>query len=221
MIASNRHCKSLRAQASGKSNIRGYSLVELVVALTIVTILTAISIPYMMSNRRMYRSEDQALKIMDQMREAGQLALSKRRVMRIEIDQSNVALPVMRMIDENGVNPDILIKTLPLFPLSEVRMDVAPGGVLPPTPPNYAPAVYTANIWSIRFRSDGSVVNAADIPISATLYSWRPINETNIPFNISVTTPARLEEVRAVTIFGGSGAVRYWKHNGTTFLGSQ
>ena len=155
------------------------------------------------------------------MREAGQLALSKRRVMRIEIDQSNVALPVMRMIDENGVNPDILIKTLPLFPLSEVRMDVAPGGVLPPTPPNYAPAVYTANIWSIRFRSDGSVVNAADIPISATLYSWRPINETNIPFNISVTTPARLEEVRAVTIFGGSGAVRYWKHNGTTFLGSQ
>ena len=196
----------------------GYSVIELLVVLGIIGMLSAVSFAYLYNYTRMYKTEDQAIKVMDLMREAAQTALNRRRTVRFELDVSNVARPVVRLIDENGTNPDILMKTIPLEPLKEVRMDVAPSGVARPNPPNYADAGFVGNVFSARFRSDGSVVNAADNPISATLYSWRPISETAQPFSMSNLTPKRIQETRAITVFGGSGAVRYWKHNGTTFV---
>ncbi len=53
----------------------GFSLIELIVVISVIVILTAISIPYIYNYKRLYKSEDQALKVMDMMREAGQLAL--------------------------------------------------------------------------------------------------------------------------------------------------
>ena len=196
----------------------GYSVIELLVVLGIIGLLSAFSFAYLYNYTRMYKTEDQAIKVMDLMREAAQTALNRRRTVRFEMDVSNPARPVARIIDENGAAADILMKTIPLEPLKEVRMDAAPLGVARPNPPNYADAAYSGNVWSARFRSDGSVVNAADNPISATLYAWRPVNETSQPFTMSNLTPKRLTETRAITVFGGSGAVRYWKHNGTAFV---
>ena len=193
-------------------------MIELVVVLGIIGMLSAVSLAYMYNYKRTFKTEDQAIKVMDLMREAAQRALNRRRTVRFEMDVSNVARPVVRLWDENGVGAAVLIKTIPLEPMKEVRMDVAPAGATRPNPPNYADAAYVGNIWTARFRSDGSVVNNADLPISATLYAWRPISETSQPFSMSNLTPKRLEETRAITVFGGSGAVRYWKHNGTTFV---
>ncbi|HMQ03957.1 MAG TPA: type II secretion system protein [Pyrinomonadaceae bacterium] len=190
-------------------NVRGYSLVELLVVLGIIALLTVISLPYLVNYTKMYKSEDQAIKVMDLMRETAQLALNRRRTIRFELDRSNAARPQARIIDENNGGTAIVIKSIPLEPLNEVRMDV-PSGITPPNPPNYANIGYLANVWSARFRSDGTVVNAANTPISATLYSWPPA--------AGGSTPRRMQEVRAITIFGGSGAVRYWKYNGSSFV---
>ncbi len=203
-----------RIGASTRKRMSGFSLIELVIALGVVSILTAISIPYLYQYRKLYKSEDQAIKIMDLMREAGQIALTKRRTIRLDINISNPANPVVHLTDEAGAATDVLAKTIPLEPFNEIRMDVAPAGVTKPNPPNYADVAFTAGVWSMRFKSDGSVRNAADIPISGTLYVWPP---KTVPYNSADLTP-RLTEVRAITIFGGSGAVRYWKHNGTAFV---
>ncbi|MBL8182274.1 MAG: prepilin-type N-terminal cleavage/methylation domain-containing protein, partial [Blastocatellia bacterium] len=55
-----------------KSNT-GFSLPELLAVLAVMAIIVTISIPYMLSYRKLYRSDDQALKIMDLMQEASQL----------------------------------------------------------------------------------------------------------------------------------------------------
>jgi type II secretory pathway pseudopilin PulG len=201
----------------------GYSLVEIVIVISIVMIMTAIAMPYFFNNAKMYKTEHQAIKVMDLMREAGQLAITRRRSHRIEIDRNSQALPLLRMINENnaGAGDDVVVKTVPLEPLSSVRLDVAPQGVTGPNPPNYPAAVFTGNVWAVTFRSDGSVVNAAGLPVSATLYFWRPAGDVGTPFNISNLTPPRPSETRAITLFGGSGAVRYWKYTGTTFVTSQ
>ena len=209
--------ESGRIEATRRKRMSGFSMIELIVVCVVIGILSAISIPYLYNFKKLYKSEDQAISVMDLMRETAQLALNRRRTMRLEIDQ-NMANPVVRQIDENGALPDILIKTIPLEPMREVRMDIIPVGVTIPNPPNYANAAFTAGVWTARFRSDGSVVNAANIPISATIYSWPP---RAVAYNPSDLTPRQLTEVRAITIFGGSGAVRYWRHNGTTFLASQ
>ncbi len=187
----------------------GYSVVELLVVLGIIALLTVISLPYLVNYSKMYKSEDQAIKIMDLMRETGQLALNRRRTVRFELDRSNPVRPQARIIDENNGGQPIVVKSIPLEPLNEIRMDV-PSGITPPNPPNYPNIAYVSNLWSARFRSDGSVVNAANIPISTTIYSWPPAS--------GGSTPRRMQEVRAITLFGGSGAVRYWKYNGAAFV---
>jgi prepilin-type N-terminal cleavage/methylation domain-containing protein len=185
----------------------GYSLIELIVVVTIIVVLSAISIPYAVNFTKAYKSEDQAVKVLDLMRETAQLALNQRRTFRFELD-INGTRPLARIIDETP-DPDVTVKTIPLEPLNEIRMD-APAGVTRPNPPNYPNVAFISGLWSAKFKSDGSVVNASNSPVSATIYSYPPKDNT--------TTPRRMTEVRAITLYGGSGAVRYWKHNGTAFV---
>lgn len=202
----------------------GFSMTELLVVMGIMALMAVISLPYIVNYRKLYRSEDQALKIIDLMQETSQLAMTRRRTFRFEISQTdNAAL----IIDENGTAPDVLLKWVPLDQVSEVRTDTNPSGISRPNPPNYANAVFTTDstghlrgtttvvghtVWAARFRSDGSVVNAANNPLSATIFIWPPAAPGS-------STARNRGEVRAITVFGGSGAIKYWKFNGTTFVG--
>ena len=197
----------------GMNSSRGYSVIEILVVLVIIAILSAISIPYFYSHTRLYKSEDQAIKIMDLMREAAQLALNRRRTIRFEINLND---NTVKLTDENGADPDVLIKSIPLEPFKEIRMDLPPNGLGLPQP-NYQWVNFgSTGIWSVGFRSDGSVVTTGTTtPASATLVLWPP---RSVPYDPSDMVPRQLTEVRAITLFGGSGAVRYWKHTGVTFV---
>lgn len=216
--------KTACLDAAQRRAASGFSLLELIIVLVITLILTAISIPYIYNYQKRFKSEDQALQIMDFMREANQLALNKRRTMRLEIDLTDNKL---LLIDEKatGASDDTEVKAIPLESTREVRMDQIPTGVTKPSPPDYNDATFATdttghkrgsttinghNVWAVRFKSDGSVVNNADTLTSANLYVWAPQSSGS-------TTPRDKKEVRAITMFGGSGAVRYWKHNGSTF----
>lgn len=220
--------KIVPAHQTRKSAMSGFSLIELFAVLAVILIVTAISVPYMYNYTKLYKSEDQAIKVMDLMREAGQLALTRRKTMRLEIDLTDNMLLI---IDENGAGAadDREIKAIPLYPAGDIRVDQIPSGITKPNPPNYNDAVFAAdtighlrgttritgnNVWTARFRRDGTVVNAAGIPISANLYVWAPVSNGS-------PNPRNNREVRAITIFGGTGAIRYWKHNGAAFVASQ
>jgi prepilin-type N-terminal cleavage/methylation domain-containing protein len=213
------------SDAARKREASGFSMIELVIAMVIVLILSAISLPYIFNYKKLYKSEDQALQVMDFMREANQLALNKRRTMRLEIDLTDNKL---LLIDEKGTgaSDDTEVKAIPLELPVDVRMDQIPNGVTKPNPPNYNDAAFATdtishkrggttvtghNVWAIRFKSDGSVVNAAETLVSANLYFWAPASAGN-------PNPRNKKEIRVVTMFGGSGAVRYWKHDGTNFV---
>ena len=113
MIGSSNHVKTVCAVAGIKGRTGGYSLVETVIAMVILLILTAVSLPYIVNYKRLYKTEDQAIKVMDLMREAGQLALTKRRTIRVDIDLSNPANPVIRMADNSGATPTRLAAKCP------------------------------------------------------------------------------------------------------------
>lgn len=212
-----------RPRIGDRPSERGYSIIELLIAFAIIAVLTTISIQYFFAYARRYTSDDQARFAMDLMSEAGQLAMTRRRTIRLEIDSTENKI---HLIDENGSAPDTSIKSIPLAEVGDVRVNAAPSGIARPNPPNYNDAVFADDtighqkgstqvignwVWAARFKSDGTVVNVGNIPISATLYFWPPQDPgNNIPRNI--------DEIRAVTIFGGSGAVRFWKYNGSAFI---
>jgi Tfp pilus assembly protein FimT len=201
----------------------GFSVTELLMVVAVLIILTAISIPYLYSYTQKYESEDQALKMIDLMQEAKQMALTRRRTFRFEIDLTDNA---MLIIDENGSDPDRLIKSIPMVTPAKVRVDTAPSTVGKPAPPTLNDAVFGAdtlghqsgsdtvnghNVWAARFQSNGSVVTAGNTPVSANIYLWPPAT--------SGSPDARTSgEVRALTLFGGTGALRYWKYNGAKFV---
>lgn len=218
--------KNERPDIKAAKTAKGFSIVELIVVLSVLAIMTAISIPYIWNYKKVYKSEDQALKMIDLMREAGQLAVTKRRTVRYEIDLTDNAI---LLIDQSTSASGVLIKKVPLEMTKDVRVDTIPATVTKPSPPNYNDAVFATdavghlvgastvtghNVWAARFKSDGSVVTSADIPMSANIYVWPPISAGS-------TTARSKPEIRLITMFGGSGAVRFWKHDGTNFVASQ
>lgn len=226
-MESNINKEIIHNKTAPQKSMSGISVPEILIVLVIMGVLTAISLPYIVNFKKLYKPEDQALKIMDLMREANQMALTRRRTMRLEIDLTDNKILI---IDEDTtVTPAVHreIKAIPLEAVRDVQMEGTPTDISIPAPPSYAAAGYVTDavghkrgsttvtghkVWAIRFRRDGSVVNASNTLASATLFLWTPISPTNL------TTPRKKEEVRAITIFGGSGAIRYWKHNGTTFV---
>jgi type II secretory pathway pseudopilin PulG len=200
-------------------------MTELLVVLGIIGVMSVISLPYIVNYKKAYKSEDQAVKVIDMMREAGQLALARRRTIRFEIDLTdNLAL----IIDENNAATDSLVRRATLEPTRDVRSDIIPTGITKPSL-NFtdlaaaadtrghvrgATAVSGHSVLVLRFRSDGSIVNNADLPVSANIYMWPPATPGG-------TLARNNSEVRAITISGGAGAIRYWKHNGTTFVANQ
>src|SRR5690606_12124183 len=73
----------------------GFSVTELLMVVAVLIILTAISIPYLYSYTEKYQSEDQALKMIDLMQEAKQMALTRRRTFRFEIDLTDNAMLII------------------------------------------------------------------------------------------------------------------------------
>jgi hypothetical protein len=204
----------------------GASIVEILMVVAVILIISAISIPYMWNYKKLYKSEDQALRMIDLMREGAQIALVKRKTIRLEIDLTDNAL---LLIDEDGANPDVQLKKVPLELARDVRVDAIPSGISKPNPPNYMDAAFALdavghkvgattvtghNIWSCRFQPDGSVVNNGGTPISTNIYVWPPVSTGS-------STPRNTGEVRAITMFGGSGAIRYWKWTGSAFAAYQ
>jgi prepilin-type N-terminal cleavage/methylation domain-containing protein len=201
----------------------GFSMVEMLVVVAIVMIMVAVSLPYAVNYRKLYRSEEQALKVIDLIRETSQKALNQRRTFRLEVDATtNTAM----IIDENtSTEPDVLVKTIALDDPAILRMDVEPASIGRPNPPNYPTAVFADDeighmnggtnvignrVWAAHFRSDGTVVNEGNVPISISLFVFPASSGSS-------DVPTDNKQVRAITIYGGSGAVRYWRYNGTTY----
>lgn len=206
---------SRKSDSPASQTERGFSVLEMVIVVSIIIIMTAVAIFAFAPSKRAYRSEDAANKVVNFMRDAYHRALAQRQSMMVEIDTVNSRIRIIDggrfpNGDESVVREDVLINS------SEVKMiqpTVAGGALVPPAAPyNYTPATFTNGVWKAWFRSDGSVVDASanPAPLSATFYFW--------PTNGSSNSPKNASEVRAVTLFGPSGSIRYWIYDGQAFV---
>lgn len=200
---------------------RGFSMIELLIVLTVVTILLGISMIYLSSSQRLYRPDEQSLKILDVFQEARQRSLTQRETMRVEVDLTNNQV---RLIDENqptSSNDDLAIKTMTLAPQSEVKLDSRPPDIttdpveiMPVPAAQFRPSIYppsaTHNVCTFRFLRNGTVVNEGTDAIGSnatttglTLFVWSP----------KPNNPNESEISRAITVIGATGSVRFWEYD--------
>jgi len=193
----------------------GYSLVELLVVISVIAIVTAIAVFSFTNTREMYNADDAANKVVNYFREANSRAVSNHHSYRVTINNSTNTIS---LIDEatlkSGNNDgetisgdDVLVKQEPVGARVLLTQPTVPNTVNPPAAPfSYTPAVFVSNVWTGHFQSDGSVTDVNLAPISCTMF-FQPVDKQNI---------AQL--IRAVTLFGPSGSIRFWAYNGTQLV---
>ncbi|MGI8470199.1 MAG: pilus assembly FimT family protein [Pyrinomonadaceae bacterium] len=198
----------------------GFSLIELLTVLAIIGIMTTVSLIYFTTTKQLYKADDQGLQIVDLIQEARQRALTQRVTMRVELDLSSNVARLINEQDSSKSSDDFVIRTIPLYDSSQVRIDTKPSNVSG-TPPETAPvpaAVFKPSTYifspahtvcTLRFLLNGQVVDAGtnDIgaganQVGATLYVWKPKTGSTTVSEVS----------RAITIVGSSGSVRMWEY---------
>src|ERR1041384_685969 len=185
----------------------GYSMVELLVIVSVIIVLTAAAVFSLAPQRRAYSTDDAAAQVTNFLRDAYQRAISQRQTMKVQIDRSTM---LMKIFDENTLptGDEIEVRRAQLNPEISVSQPAVGGSSLaaPASPYDYPVAVYSSNLWVARFRSDGSVVDVNGNTLSATIF-FSPVsmktNETNL--------------IRAVTLYGPSGSMRFWRYTGSSF----
>jgi Tfp pilus assembly protein FimT len=225
MTFPNRHRPDAVARRSVQA---GFSMIELTLTVSMIAVMSIFAIFALRGSRDTFRSDDQAMRILDFMREAGHRSLAQRQIMRLEVD---VTTNAVRIIDENAAGnngDDRIVRRETLQGPTSVRL-VRSGGTnsppnavnTPPAPSNYAAATFAPSthplsqnnsVCVMRFRPDGTVVDDNNNIVSLSLYMWEP--GTSNPDN-----PKEKKRVRAITVFGGTGGVRLWKYNGSAFQG--
>ncbi|MFM9904266.1 MAG: prepilin-type N-terminal cleavage/methylation domain-containing protein [Pyrinomonadaceae bacterium] len=203
----------------------GFSVVELLVVISIIGIVSSIAIFYASAHKKAYQPDDQALQIADILQEARQRALTQRRAMRVEI---NLTTNFVKLYDENidstVATDDVLIKSFNLFAPTNVKVDSRPAEIgynpaesLPVPNAVFKVSVYPSsisqNVCTIRFLPNGSVVDAGTnavgggaVPTGVTLHIWSP----------NKTTPTQSDIARAITVLGSTGVIRMWEFDHTS-----
>lgn len=205
-------------------NVKGFSLIELLVVLTLIMILSGVSFFYLNTSQRLYRPDDQSLIIVDILQEARQRSLTQRETIRVEID---ITANVVRLVDENSqntpatTNDDVIIRQAPLLPNTQVRVNTRPDNIaynppetLPAPSAQFRQSTYRFSpnnqVCTMRFLSDGRVVDAGNdntgngaITRGVTLNVWSPAR----------TNPNVSDVARAITVIGSTGSIRLWEFN--------
>ena len=200
----------------------GFSVTELLVVLSIIAVMSAVTIFYASPHKKLYQPDDQALQIVDILQEARQRSLTQRRPMRVEINLTN---NTVKLYDENSnattAADDVFLKSFKMFGSSDVTVSTRPAEIsynpaeLMPVPNAvFRPSVYAQSIsqdvCTIRFLPNGSVVDAGNNAIGSgavstgvTLHIWAP----------NRATPTQSDIARAITVLGATGVIRMWEFN--------
>lgn len=199
------------------SDAKGVTLVELLIVMTVIAIMSAVSLFSLTGHQKLYKPDEQLLRIADVLQEARQRAMTQRETIRVEIDKT---ANLVRLIDENKTGTttdDKEIRRLSLLPKNDVRVDTAPANITynPPESVPVPTAVYKLSTYqassgnqvcTLRFESTGNVVDertSPEVPTGVTLYVWSPQS----------SDPTQSSIARAITITGSTGAIRLWEFN--------
>ncbi|MBC7798763.1 MAG: prepilin-type N-terminal cleavage/methylation domain-containing protein [Pyrinomonadaceae bacterium] len=205
------HRNFLRRKSDKKSQ-SGFSLVELLIVVTIMTVISSISLFYFTGHSSLYKTQDQASRIIDILQLAREKALSERRTMRVTFDVTTTPATVT-LIDETN---NAVVRTERFFEQKDVRNNRRPANIST-SPIEALPVVdftYT-DTRSIRFMSNGTVRNALIGASSSVegvvIFVWQPdISTGAISDNAKLPTSSR-----AVTVLGATGAIRLWAYTAT------
>jgi prepilin-type N-terminal cleavage/methylation domain-containing protein len=189
---------------------RGFSMMELLIVVSIVLIVSAISITQLRPNLQNARIDAAMREDLETFRQGREFAIANRRYVQVTFPATNqIKLIQLNTLTPGagGVNPTLDTVTLaPPLIFTLDGMPVTPDDAPPSGCSTLAPIVFEciANgpVGGMVFQSDGEFVDGA---------TYLPINGT-----VFLGVTGQQSTARAVTLLGTTGRVRGWKSNGNT-----
>jgi prepilin-type N-terminal cleavage/methylation domain-containing protein len=202
---------------------QGFSMVELLVVITMMVILTTVTIISFRGNKRNYAADDEATKILSFFREAYQRALSQRQAQKVSIDRAN---NIVRLTDMGRLpgGDEFLINRGVLNTLVTLDRPTVGGSplTLPPAPYAYGAASFnTSGVLDLYFLADGTVTNQTGwdnqtyAPVSTTFF-FSP--SAAAALNSTQASQPAGNLIRAVTLYGPTGSAKFWRFDSDKFI---
>ena len=197
--------KNREAKSKAARGQRGFSLIEMMVAVMIILIVSAIAVTSLMPNLKQARVDAAMREVLDTFRQAREYSIENRRYVQISFPANNqMQITQMNTLTPGagGVNP--VITTVTLAPPLVFNLDG-----MPDTPDAYGNAgplvfegIVNGPVGGMVFQSDGEFLDGT---------TFLPINGS-----VFLGMPGQQSTARAVTILGTTGRVRGWKSAGNT-----
>jgi prepilin-type N-terminal cleavage/methylation domain-containing protein len=201
--------KSMAERGTGNRQ-SGFSMMELLIVVSIVLIVTAISITQLKPNLQNARIDAAMREVLETFRHAREYSIANRRYVKVTFPANNqVQLTQLNTLTPGagGINPVLDTVTLaPPLIFQLVGMPVTPDDAPPSGCSTLAPIVFecisNGPVGGMVFQSDGELLDGATfLPINGTVF-------------LGVT--GQQSTARAVTVLGTTGRVRGWKSQGNT-----
>lgn len=211
-----------------KRSERGGSLIEMAVVIMLITIVAVVAVPQLISSRRLQRAAGMGREVSTQLRYARQLAMSKRKAVTFEYDDSNKQINIIqhnKVYDPDGVansGDETRVGKLVLadsnYPMttgaSVLRTVYLTSAGIPASdiifgkPSGAATSALgdSTNIPSpiptavqITFQPDGSVINSSGNIKDSAIFLYN----NRDPKNTAI----------AISVLGAAGRVKIWRYS--------
>jgi prepilin-type N-terminal cleavage/methylation domain-containing protein len=189
----------------GGNRERGFSMIELMIALTIILIVSGIAVTSLRPNLQQARVDAAMREVVDTLRQSREFAIANRRYVQISFPANNqIQATQMNTLTPGAGAVNTVLTTVTLAPPLVFNLDG-----MPDTPDGYGNAgpivfegILNGPVGGMLFQSDGELLDGA---------TFLPINGS-----VFLGMPGQQSTARAVTVLGTTGRVRGWKSTGAT-----
>jgi len=171
---------------------RGFSLIEMLIAVALIAFMATISLPVLSSAVTYYRADESLDTALMQLRLARSMAVDQRRTFQVALGSEDRTITLTRLDDNTqissvGIHPEVSFA---------FGAGVATSGKKAPDGLDADSPVDLMNGTAVRFRPDGSAVT--------------PEGEfCNGVVHMAVTHDRKV--ARAVSVFGATGKIKGWR----------
>ena len=206
-------CVTSNRGLKGKSDQRGFSVLELLVVIGLILVISAMAMIQMAPMMADSKMDSAMRQVMDQLRQGREYAVANRRYVKVTfptavvagVTQYDVVLTQMNTLTAGAGGTNPILSTLIIQ--SPAQFALLGGPDTPDAYGNTASIVFESinggPVGGMLFESDGELVDGN---------TYQPINGT-----VFLGVPAKVASARAITVLGTTGRIRGWKGTGTAW----